>query len=328
MDKILNRLLIVTLSKQHIRILRRLHFGFGLIFILLAAACLKPTNHFQLAQQNWNEKDYLGAIIELNTCISKEDKRDSIFLLRARCYQRIQKPKLALDDYKRVMEINPNWAEARLEMARIQILQKDTSLAGKSFRMLHSNSNKRIASDSWIETGRLHYFSDQFPSAINALNQAVKKDSSNYMAWYYRGLLFSRFFTPEGETGIANYPFLDFNAAIRDYSRCIDLQSDFADAWFQRSEVRFNMFDDSTGLRDINEAIRLEPKYSYYYSARAHQHVLKGRMQAALNDYNKSISLNQNDPDAFLGRAETYHKLGMHKEAKRDSMAARSFDVR
>jgi tetratricopeptide (TPR) repeat protein len=308
--------------------LRRLHFGFGFIIILLVASCIKPANHFQLAQQNWNEKDYLGAIIELNTCISKEDKGDSIFLLRARCYQRIQKPKLALDDYKRVMEINPNWAEARLEMARIQILQKDTSLAGKSFRMLHSNSNKRIASDSWIETGRLHYFSDQFPSAINALNQAVKTDSSNYMAWYYRGLLFSRFFTPEGETGIANYPFLDFNAAIHDYSRSIDLQADFADAWYQRAEVRFNMFDDSTGLRDINEAIRLEPKYSYYYSARAHQHLLKGRMQAALNDYNTSISFNQNDPDAFIGRAETYHKLGMHKEAKRDSMAARNLVVR
>jgi tetratricopeptide (TPR) repeat protein len=295
---------------------------------LLVTSCNKPANHFQLAQKNWNEKDYLGAIIELNTCISKEDKRDSIYLLRARCYQKIQKANLALDDYRRVMEINPNWGEARLEMARIQILQKDTSLAGKSFRMLHSNSNKRIASDSWIETGRLHYFSDQFPSAINALNQAVKTDSSNYMAWYYRGLLFSRFFTPEGATGIANYPFLDFNAAIRDYSRSIDLKADFADAWYQRAEVRFNMFNDSTGLRDINEAIRLEPKYSYYYSARAHQHVLKGRMQAALNDYNTSISLNQNDPDAFLGRAKTYHKLGMHKEAKRDSMAASIIVVR
>ena len=328
MDKIPNLLLIVTLSKHHMRILGRVHLVFGFIFILLAASCVKPTNHFQIAQQNWNEKDYLGAIIELNTCISKEDKRDSIYLLRARCYQKIQKPNLALDDYKRVMEINPNWAEARLEMARIQILQKDTSLAGKSFRMLHSNSNKRIASDAWIETGRMHYFSDQFPSAINALNQAVKIDSSNYMAWYYRGLLFSRFFTPEGETGIANYPFLDFNAAIRDYSRCIDLQADFADSWFQRAEVRFNMFNDTAGLRDINEAIRLEPKYSYYYAARAHQHVLKGRMKDALNDYNKSISLNQNDPDAFLGRAETYHKLGMHKEAKRDSMAARNLDVK
>lgn len=148
------------------------------------------------------------------------------------------------------------------------------------------------------------------------------------MAWYYRGLLFSRFFTPEGETGIANYPFLDFIASIRDYSTCIDLQADFADAWFQRAEVRFNMFDDSTGLRDINEAIRLEPKYSYYYSARAHQHVLKGRLQAALSDYNQSISLNQNDPDAFLGRAETYQKLGMLNEAKRDRKAASSIVVR
>ena len=310
------------------RILGRVNLGFGFIIILLAESCIKPTNHFQLAQQNWNEKDYLGAIIELNTCISKEDKRDSIYLLRARCYQKIQKPILALDDYKRVMEINPNWAEARLEMSRIQLIQKDTVNAGSSFRILHSNSNKRIASDSWIETGRMHYFSEQFPSAINALNQAVKTDSLNYMAWYYRGLLFSRFFTPKGETGIANYPFLDFDLAIRDFTKSIDLQADFADAWYQRAEVRFNMFNDSTGLRDINEAIRLEPKYSYYYSARAHQHVLKGRMQAALNDYNKSISLNQNDPDAFLGRAETYHKLGMHKEAKRDSLAARNLVVK
>ena len=79
------------------RILGRCHLGLGFIFMLLAVSCNKPANHFQLAQQNWNEKDYLGAIIELNTCISKEDKRDSIYLLRARCYQKIQKAKKSLN---------------------------------------------------------------------------------------------------------------------------------------------------------------------------------------------------------------------------------------
>ena len=292
------------------------------LIILFFTCCSSPTDHWVLAKQEWNQNDYLGSIIELNTCISLHQQTDSIYLLRARCYQKIQNDTQAIADYTQSLKYNPQNGDARLERARLQLQKGDTLNAGTSLRLLLKNPSPRIVSDSWIEIGRMQYFADHFPAAIHAMNQAVQFDSTNHMAWYYRGLLFSRFFTPQGETRAAHYPFLDLPAAINDFSQCIQRQPDFADAWYQRAVVWFNLFNENKGMPDINQAIRLEPKYSYYYSARAHQHAASGRLQAALHDYTTSISLNQQDPEAFLGRADVLEKLGRNNEALRDRKAA------
>ncbi len=291
-------------------------------FILILFSCSSQTDHWQLAQKEWEQNDFLGAIIELNTCIDRDIQSDSIYLMRARCFQKIQNDSQAFIDFKQALVLNPRCDAARLELARLQILYHDTSSAGISLRILIQNKTGRLCSDAWIETGRMQYFSDQFPTAIYSLNQAVQADSNNHMAWYYRGLLFSRFFTPEGETGIANYPFLNFPAAISDFGQCIRLKPNFADAWYQRAVVYFNQFDELHGMPDINQAIRLEPKYSYYYSARAHQHNVSGRLQEALTDYNKAVSLNALDPEALLGRAEVWDKLGQKTNAEKDRHTA------
>jgi tetratricopeptide (TPR) repeat protein len=293
-----------------------------LVAVCCLAACQSDVNHWKSAQTEWEQKDYLGAIIELNTCISRNQQSDSIFLLRARCYQKIQNDSQAMGDFKQALVLNPNCDAARFDLARLQIIYNDTTNAGISLRQLIQSNTSRIRSDAWIETGRMQYFSNQFPLAIYSLNQAVKADSSNHMAWYYRGLLFSRFFTPEGEIGVANYPFLNFPAAISDFGQCIRIKPDFADAWYQRAVVYFNQFDEQRGMPDINQAIRLEPKYSYYYSARAHQHSVSGRLQDALNDYNSSVTLNALDPEALLGRAEVWEKLGQKSNAEKDRQAA------
>jgi tetratricopeptide (TPR) repeat protein len=293
-----------------------------LVAVCCLAACQSDVNHWKSAQTEWEQKDYLGAIIELNTCISRNQQSDSIFLLRARCYQKIQNDSQAMGDFKQALLLNPKCDDARLDLARLQIIYNDTTNAGISLRQLIQSNTSRIRSDAWIETGRMQYFSNQFPLAIYSLNQAVKADSSNHMAWYYRGLLFSRFFTPEGEIGVANYPFLNFPAAISDFGQCIRIKPDFADAWYQRAVVYFNQFDEQRGMPDINQAIRLEPKYSYYYSARAHQHSVSGRLQDALNDYNSSVTLNALDPEALLGRAEVWEKLSQKSNAEKDRQAA------
>lgn len=291
-------------------------------FLLLLTACSSSVNHWKQAQVEWEQKDYLGAIIELNTCLRDKQESDSIYLLRARCYQQIQNDSFAANDFHKALEINPHLGEAKLELGRLQLRANDTTAACKAFRELLHSQPARITSDAWIELGRNAYFSDQFPRAIVSMNKAVQTDSSNHMAWYYRGLLYSRFFTPEGETRPAYYPFLDMPLAIHDFSECIRLQPDFADAWYQRAMVHFNQFNHVQGMRDINEAIHLEPHYSYYYSARAHQFFVAGNTQSALNDYASAISYNALDPETFIGRAEVWEKMGQKEKAKSDRMAA------
>jgi tetratricopeptide (TPR) repeat protein len=88
---------------------------------------------------------------------------------------------------------------------------------------------------------------------------------------------------------------LDFDKAIADFTRCLELDSKFTDAWYQRGMVYLNQFNHEKGLADVAMAIRLEPEYSYYYTGRAEYYMREGEFRNALNDLNKAIQLNPND---------------------------------
>jgi tetratricopeptide (TPR) repeat protein len=144
------------------------------------------------------------------------------------------------------------------------------------------------------------------------------------MAWYYRALLRSRFFTPRGLTADASnsFPFLDFEKAESDLNSCLELMPDLADAYFQRAMVHFNRFDDENGMKDINHAIELAPAYIYYYIGRAHQHLLMGRFDLAFSDLDYAISKNPNEFSAYAERSLVYKALGKNKQAAEDSLKA------
>lgn len=229
-------------------------------------------------------------------------------------------------DLQAALRKNPEYSEAKLILGRLLLSEENYTSALAIFDKLVNDPNESIASEAWIEKGRIFYFSDDFPEAIDAFNLAVQKDSSNGMAWYYRGLVKSRFFSPSGETQNYNFPFLDLSQALSDFTDCIKCLPLMADAYFQRAMVHFNRFDDKNGMKDLNKAIDLAPNYIYYYQARAHQHILMRRYQEALLDLNYSISRNSKEPDAYIERAGLYKILGRFAEAKSDSLKAAGLD--
>jgi tetratricopeptide (TPR) repeat protein len=289
---------------------------------LLLFSCSPHSDDLDLAKYEISQNDYLGAIIRLNMHLQENENDDSALVLRAICYTKVWKDSLAMRDLELSLNKNPYNNEAKLILSKILLSEDNYSKALQLLAEVAKDVNSRLASDAWIETGRIHYFSENYDDAIEAFSQAVAKDSSNAMAWYYRGLVKSRFFTPSGETDSVYYPFLDFEEAYVDFSQCIILMPDLADAYFQRAMVHFNRFDDRSGLMDINKAIELAPNYTYYYLARAHQHFLMKRYDDALTDLNFSILKNPKDPNAFIERSQLHKILNHPREADIDSIEA------
>jgi tetratricopeptide (TPR) repeat protein len=288
----------------------------------LLGSCKSKSDNLALAKLEISQNDYLGAIIRLNMHLKENQNDDSALVLRAGCFTKVWKDSLAKRDLYSSLMKNPNNSEAKLILSKILINENQYKEALQLLNEVENDKNLRLSSDAFIEIGRLHYFSKDYHHAIAAFSKAVSKDSSNAMAWYYRGLVKSRFFTPSGETDSLFYPFLDFERAYIDFSQCILLMPDLADAYFQRAMIHFNRFDDRSGLIDINKAIELAPNYTYYYLARAHQHILMKRYENAMEDLNFSILKNPKDPNAFLERSQLYRILNMPNEAKKDSIEA------
>lgn len=293
-----------------------------LIIIQLVSSCLPQVDNLQLAKNEMMQKDFLGAIIRLNTHLQDHPLSDTAYFLRSSCYTKIWKDSLAELDIEKAIQINPNYYEAYLVLGSLRLAADDTTSAASCFNKAIHSPDKRTVSNTYIELGRMRFFAAMIPAAMDGFEAAIQADSSNPMAWYYHGLGKSRFFTAKGETGETTYPYLDFERAKSDFSKTISLSPDLADAWFQRSMVYFNQFNDSAGMVDINQAIKLAPAYSYYYLGRAHQHLISGRLTDALNDLNSAIERGDNDPNAFEERAIVHKQMGSFKAAEQDSLQA------
>lgn len=138
----------------------------------------------------------------------------------------------------------------------------------------------------------------------------------------------------------------DFQGAITDLNRAIQINPNYAFAYYRRAEARQNIGEKDKAIKDLqkaaqlfsaqghkadalrsqgamrmlqkdypgaiavlSEAIKLNPKDADAYNERGMTRVQSGDLQGALADYNKSLSLQPSDAYAYMGRAFTNLKL-------------------
>ena len=116
--------------------------------------------------------------------------------------------------------------------------------------------------------------------------------------------------------------------------RPIQLNPNYAEAYFERAETRFRwakmyraLSDDDmkanreilgTPLADYTQAIQLNPQHAVAYYERGNVYKKVGDQQAALADYNKAIQLNPQYADAYYQRGNVYVQVGDQQAALAD----------
>ena len=67
----------------------------------------------------------------------------------------------------------------------------------------------------------------------------------------------------------------DYKSAIKNYSKIIELDSTYAEAYFSRGTVKFNNFQFDEAIADFDKALKLEPFMSFALSNRAFARIRK-----------------------------------------------------
>ena len=102
----------------------------------------------------------------------------------------------------------------------------------------------------------------------------------------------------------------EFDLAIEDYNKTIELDPKYAQAYNNRGLAYYNKNKLDLAIKDYNKAIKLNPKYAYAYINRGNAYRKKGELDTAIKDHNKAIELNPNDADTYYNRGNAYNDKG------------------
>ena len=102
----------------------------------------------------------------------------------------------------------------------------------------------------------------------------------------------------------------EFDLAIKDFNKAIELKSDYAFAYNNRGAVYRDKGEYDQAIEDCNEAIRLKPDYAEPYSNRGAAYRNKGDYDRAIKDYDMAIKLKPNFVQAYYNRGLACHEKG------------------
>ncbi len=118
--------------------------------------------------------------------------------------------------------------------------------------------------------------------------------------------------------GLAWKHLRNYDAAIADLDMSIRLQADNANAHWARGDAYLELGELDLALADLSRSIELQPKEHTPYVLRAIVWRAKGRDRLAMEDLNRALVLEPGSKRALRSRCELHVDLGSHAAAEAD----------
>ena len=134
------------------------------------------------------------------------------------------------------------------------------------------------------------------------------KDHKDAKAYFNRGLAYD----DKGQ----------YDQAISDYSKAIEINPRLADAYYNRG----NSYDDKgqydQAISDYSKAIEINSEIAEAYINRGNAYSKKSQYDKAISDYSKAIEINPKYADAYINRGIAHNSLGNYNSACDDWLKA------
>ncbi len=102
----------------------------------------------------------------------------------------------------------------------------------------------------------------------------------------------------------------EYDLAIEDFTKAIELKPDYAIAYNNRGAVYRSKDKHDLAIEDCNKAIQLKSDYAEPYSNRGSAYRNKGDYERAIEDYHIAIKLKPSFVEAYYNRGLAYHEKG------------------
>ena len=170
--------------------------------------------------------------------------------------------------------------------------------------------NKKLMSEKFqklLNKAEQLYQQEKWDECISVLTECIPlaKDADKKLTIYNnRGLAYS------GKN--------EYDRALEDYSKAIELKPDDADAYYNRGVAYARKSEYDRALEDCSKAIELKPDYAEAYYSRGAAYVIKSEYDRTIEDCSKAIELKPDYAEAYYIRGATYDIKGEHDRALED----------
>ncbi|MEG4322251.1 MULTISPECIES: tetratricopeptide repeat protein [unclassified Microcoleus] len=154
---------------------------------------------------------------------------------------------------------------------------------------------------------------------IQGGDKREKGDSQGAINAYNQAIQLNPNYAPAYfDRGNARHQLEDNQGALADYNQALQINPNYAEAYNNRGIVRRNLGDKQGAMADYNQALKINPNLVAAYTNRGNARSNLGDKQGALVDYDKALKIDPNYADAYYNRGIARYGLGDNQGAMTD----------
>ncbi len=247
-----------------------------------------PTAYNNRGFSKNNLKDFQGAIDDFNKAVELMPDFAEAYNNRGFAKNGLNDFQGAIDDYDKALELYPHYAEA-IHNKEI-VLAVIESSKGKESRM---SDNKRLLELLWGQANKLTQ-EGHWKELLSVLSEIIKLTPKDPKAYNNRGF--------------SKNNLKDFQGAIKDFNKALELKSNYAVAYNNRGFSKNRLKDFQGAIEDFNKALDLKPN-SVSYNNRGYAKIELEDFQGAIDDYSKVLDNGDKGANVYFNRGVAKFKL-------------------
>ncbi len=210
---------------------------------------------------------------------------------------------LILEEIKRHMEVfsRMSFEQTVVHKSKIVMKKPETAVASKAAK---KEAAKKASEPKKKPSGKPPSMSKALLNQLKEIDQFIKDNPENGFAYYNRANLYA-------SNG-------DFERALKDYTKALDIDSKSRDAYYNRGLVRARMNQYDLAVQDFGKAVSMDSAFGDAYCNRGNVYYALKKYHLAISDYDKALEIDAKDGVVYFNRGLAYLALGEKTRAGSD----------
>ncbi|MBL7066367.1 MAG: tetratricopeptide repeat protein [Candidatus Marinimicrobia bacterium] len=252
--------------------------------------------------------------------------------------------------YLDVINENPNFVDAYVNLGRVLVRLNDLEQAAVNFRKAIEKDPENESYKKEFEGITRRYIHEgsqlmqrkSYGAALEKFKQAISLNPDNPLAYYYSAVVYLEEKKSQDALDAINksiqldpeYPkahlvkgkifsgMNNVNGAVEAFKKAIELDAEYVDAWKNIGYIYYKTKKYDEAIPAYKEVTKLQPQYASAYANMGAIYIQQEKFSTAIPSLSKATELNPRDNNSLYRLSQAYNKTGKCDKAKETAQKA------